>query len=43
MGGQIPPGAATSCQGLSMEELLGAVFGYQDLSLCTTHLVRFLC
>lgn len=36
---QILSGAAVGCQGLSMEELLDAVFGSQDPSLCAKYLV----
>lgn len=39
---QIPSGAAMGCQGISMEELLDAVFGDRDLwYLCARYLAHF--
>lgn len=38
---QIFSGAAMKFQGVPVKELLGLVFGYQDLSLCARFLVRF--
>lgn len=38
---QIFSGAAMKFQGVPVKELLGLVFGYQDLSLCARFLVQF--